>query len=690
MITSEPKSPHPTSRRHSVIEESFGAAGDGRTNDRAAIQAAIDAAAEAGGGEVLLPGAHVFVSGNLFLRSDVTLRIDGVLRQSQDPAHYTYPPLLGHRKKGEHQSHITWFDNLPLVFARHCRNVTITGSGTIEMSHNDEDALTFDHPELDPADLPLSRLPWNEFPDQRHIGVDHHTIHVAPIALYQVSGFEISGLKVHYGNTHHILVYACREGLIRDVTVEVYPTPQSYGAHHVANTDAVHLQNSQHVRVTGNHFDQIDNTVVVIARYGDPREETAWWSTRDPQPTHDVEIDHNFIRTSHGGVVFLPWAPGAPDLSRVEISDVRIHHNVFDVGVQPQQIRADYVYDPGPRQDNHSPIKDVVIRDNDYVGIHRHSRRLLRRARITGLVNDFQQPSHATFLNADFRDGLAFWSTQGESGWLDADNPSALASSTVRAAAAVVGGHLGWLQDPRADSALFQGLGLTPGPAYRLRVRLATDAGARLFVREVRTGDVVTQRRVHQKGWHEEELIFRTNGSPGCHHVGVDHGDQSRGWILVASMHLEWIGEVVEIDDPRIRLEGPWHTDQEVNLVGRSCAETTEPGAVATVTFDGTRAWWFGLRDWIYGRAEVWLDGTRRGTAEGFNTGAWPAWVDHQVLVDTGDLPKGQHTLRLVCTGDRHEAARGTGLALDALLIETDRTDRTVRPNRSDLEYDPQ
>jgi len=51
----------------------FGAAGDGVTNDRAAIQAAIDAASAAGGATVFFPSGVYFITGNLLAKNKVTL-----------------------------------------------------------------------------------------------------------------------------------------------------------------------------------------------------------------------------------------------------------------------------------------------------------------------------------------------------------------------------------------------------------------------------------------------------------------------------------------------------------------------------------------------------------------------------------------------------------------------------------------
>ncbi|HTD22878.1 MAG TPA: glycosyl hydrolase family 28 protein [Terriglobales bacterium] len=106
----------------------FGAKGDGKTLDTAAVQAAIDICNKDQGGTVLVP-AGVFVIGTVEMKSNVTLHIaaQGKLMGSDDGKQYHAAdaiPLSGDSTLGD--------GNVGLIFAVGAENFTIEGPGTID------------------------------------------------------------------------------------------------------------------------------------------------------------------------------------------------------------------------------------------------------------------------------------------------------------------------------------------------------------------------------------------------------------------------------------------------------------------------------------------------------------------------------------------------------------------------------
>ncbi|MBQ3427077.1 MAG: glycoside hydrolase family 28 protein [Clostridia bacterium] len=108
----------------------YGAVGDGRTVNTRAIQAAIDACAE--DGTVLIPSG-VFVSGAIYLKSDMTLRVEdgGTLLGSEDPADY---PIKRYRWEGRECDCYSSLVNVAFDSDSKFKNITIEGRGKIDAS----------------------------------------------------------------------------------------------------------------------------------------------------------------------------------------------------------------------------------------------------------------------------------------------------------------------------------------------------------------------------------------------------------------------------------------------------------------------------------------------------------------------------------------------------------------------------
>ena len=103
----------------------FGAAGDGKANDTAAVQQAIDACSKAGGGTVVFP-AGVFQTGTVHLKSNVTVHLSAGATWKGYPDASLYEAI---------QSPVpSRMDLQPwkaFIFALDAENITIGGAGTI-------------------------------------------------------------------------------------------------------------------------------------------------------------------------------------------------------------------------------------------------------------------------------------------------------------------------------------------------------------------------------------------------------------------------------------------------------------------------------------------------------------------------------------------------------------------------------
>ncbi len=120
-----------TPGKYGINVRDYGATGDGKTLDSPAINRAIDAAAKAGGGTVLLP-AGTYLSGSIHLKSNIHLFIDAgaiLLGAPQEMNAYdeTEPYTFGGYQDGGH----CYFHN-SLIWGENLTNVSITGNGMIQ------------------------------------------------------------------------------------------------------------------------------------------------------------------------------------------------------------------------------------------------------------------------------------------------------------------------------------------------------------------------------------------------------------------------------------------------------------------------------------------------------------------------------------------------------------------------------
>lgn len=210
----------------------YGAKNDGITLSTVAIQSAIDACFSAGGGRVTVP-AGVFITGSIFLKSNVELHLchGSLLKASENlddynsidayEQNYSWPP---EEWVGKH-----------LIIAVECENVAITGSGIVDGSASafyeepiqnsgncwrEGFAMAKDKEKLRPGQLIC-------FIESNHVTVRDITVREATcwsLYLYGCEYVTVSGIKVfnkpYYANTDGIDIDCSRMVTVTGCLIE--------------------------------------------------------------------------------------------------------------------------------------------------------------------------------------------------------------------------------------------------------------------------------------------------------------------------------------------------------------------------------------------------------------------------------------------------------------------------------------
>jgi len=312
----------------------YGAHGDGVSDDRAAIQNAIDACSKKGGGVVVVPAGTFFSRGPISLRSNVNLHLlkGAALLFSPEPGDYL--PAVFTRWEG-----VEIYNYSPMIYTANQQNIAITGSGSIDGNGKEKW-------------VPFRKLQGKARDRVHNSGV--HQISVSErvfgegdflrssfIQFINCSRILIEGVRLVNSPFWMIHPVYCSDIVIRDVNF--------YSL--VVNNDGIDFDSSTMGLVENCTFTTGDDAVV----FKSGRDSDGW---RVNRPTKDIVVRNCSAPKVLHGIAFGSEMSGGIENIYVE------NFNLGNVASQAIQFKAN--------KDRGSYIKDVFIRniEVDTVGSH--------------------------------------------------------------------------------------------------------------------------------------------------------------------------------------------------------------------------------------------------------------------------------------------------------------------------------
>ena len=210
----------------------LGAKGDGVTDDAMAIQKAIDRCSAEGGGIVLLPRNHVFLSGPIELKSQVELHLEATATLKANPDEGIYRLSAFGENRGEG---MLW------LWAKDAENISITGKGTIHGN-----GIAFMGAELGDS-YELKPLADQTFDPRPHV-----------LTLTNVTNLTIRDVTIKEGAYWTVHLIGCNEAVIDGINL--------LNNLKIRNGDGIDLDHSKNVRIANCHITSGDDCICLKNR----------------------------------------------------------------------------------------------------------------------------------------------------------------------------------------------------------------------------------------------------------------------------------------------------------------------------------------------------------------------------------------------------------------------------------------
>lgn len=266
----------------------------------AAIQKAVEACHEAGGGKVLIPKGD-WLTGAIHLKSNVNLHIaeGAVVHFSNDLEDYL--PVVHVRCEG-----VEAYNYSPLIYAPHVENIAITGQGTLHGHgrwwwrwgrENDKGNR------VEAAKVPLEKRRYGK-------GGGREGMRPTFIVPWKARNILIEGITLRESPMWNVHPVYSENIIVRGITVHSLESP---------NGDGIVPDSCKNVLIEYNHLETGDDAVVIKSGLNED-------GLKIGIPSENIVV-RNFtardVRTGSGGIVFGSETSGG-------IRNIYVHNAYFD------------------------------------------------------------------------------------------------------------------------------------------------------------------------------------------------------------------------------------------------------------------------------------------------------------------------------------------------------------------------
>ncbi len=326
--------------RDFVVTE-FGAVGDGTTDCKPAIDKAIAACHDAGGGRVVIPGGDWFVRGPIHLLSNTNLHLatEAVVRFSTNPADYL--PVVPTRFESNEVMNYS-----PFVYAYEQENIAVTGSGTLDGGASDK--AWWDWKATGDKDAnALRQMGEDNIPTTNRLFGAEHRLRPNFVQPFRCRNILIEGVTFTNSPMWILNPTLCQNVIVRGVTV----------TSHGPNNDGCDPDSCRNVLIENCTFDTGDDCVALKAgRNADGR--------RLGIPCENVVIRNCTMKDGHGGVVLGSEMSGGIRNVFVEDCNMDSPHLERAIRLKSNSLRGGYLENLFVRNVRVGQVSDAVVRIN--------------------------------------------------------------------------------------------------------------------------------------------------------------------------------------------------------------------------------------------------------------------------------------------------------------------------------------